>query len=139
MKEAIQLKWTGDMAFEANVDDHRITLDAKPEHGGKDKGPRPKPLMMVALAGCTAMDVASLMKKMRVDIKDFNVIVEGELTEEHPKHYTSMHIIYEFTGDDLPLDKIQRAIELSQDRYCGVSAIYKKVMDLTHEIKLIGT
>jgi len=137
MKEAVQLKWTEDMAFEATVDNHRIMLDAKPEHGGKDKGPRPKPLMMVSLAGCTAMDVVSLMKKMRVDIKDFNVTVEGELTEEHPKHFTSMHIIYEFTGDNLPLDKIQRAIELSQDRYCGVSAVYRKVMDLTYEIKLL--
>jgi putative redox protein len=93
--------------------------------------------MMVALAGCTAMDVVSLMQKMRVEIKDFNVTVEGTLTEEHPKHFTAMHIIYEFTGENLPLDKIERAIELSQDKYCGVSAVYKKVMDLTHEIRLL--
>ena len=137
MKEAIQLKWTGDMAFEARVDEHRIILDAKAEHGGKNQGPRPKPLMMVALAGCTAMDVASLLKKMRVEVEDFNTIVEGELTEEHPKHYTSMHIIYEFKGKDLPMDKLQRAVELSQDKYCGVSAVYRKVMDLTYEIRIV--
>jgi putative redox protein len=136
MKEAVQLKWTEDMTFEAHVDDHRIMMDAKPEHGGKNRGPRPKPLMMVSLAGCTAMDVVSLLKKMRVEIKDFNVTVEGELTEEHPKHFTSMHIIYEFTGEDLPIDKIERAVGLSQEKYCGVSAVYRKVMKLTHEIRL---
>ncbi|MBN2480120.1 MAG: OsmC family protein [Bacteroidales bacterium] len=137
MKEAVQLKWSGDMAFEAEVDNHGIILDAKPEHGGKDQGPPPKPLMMVSLAGCTAMDVISILYKMRVELEDFNVTVEGELTEEHPKHYTSMHIIYGFKGKDLPRDKLQRAIELSQDKYCGVSALYRKVMDLTYEIKIL--
>lgn len=137
MKEAIQVKWSGDMAFEARVDGHGFMLDAKPEHGGKNQGPRPKQLMLVALAGCTAMDVMSILNKMRVEPEDLHVEVEGELTEEHPKHFTSMHITFEFKGKDLPLDKLKRAIELSRDKYCGVSAIYKKVMDLTYEIKII--
>ena len=137
MKEAIQMKWTGGMAFEADVDNYTIMLDAKPEHGGKVRGPRPKPLMMVALAGCTGMDVISLLNKMRIEVEDFNIVVEGELTEEHPKHYTSMHIIYEFKGKDLPPDKLKKAIELSQDKYCGVSAVYKRVLNLTYEIKLL--
>ncbi|MBN1159443.1 MAG: OsmC family protein, partial [Bacteroidales bacterium] len=110
MKEAVQLKWSGNMAFKADIDGCSIMLDALPEHGGQNQGPRPKPLMMVALAGCTAMDVVSVLTKMRVELEDFNVSVQGELTEEHPKHYTSMHIIYEFKGKDLPHDKLQRAI-----------------------------
>lgn len=137
MKEEIQVKWAGDVAFEANVDDHKIMMDAKTEHGGKNKGTRPKPLMMVALAGCTGMDVVSILNKMRVEIEDFNITVTGELTEEHPKYYTSMHIIYEFKGKDLPHDKLMRAIELSQERYCGVSAVYRKAMNLTFEIKIV--
>ena len=137
MKEAIQVKWSGDMAFDASVDGHSIMLDAKAEHGGQNKGPRPKQLMLVALAGCTAMDVVSILKKMRIEPEDFNITVEGELTEEHPKHFTAMHIIYEFKGEGLPPDKLQRAIELSQDKYCGVSAVYKKVLDLTYEIKTV--
>ncbi len=136
MKEEIQVKWAGDIAFEANVDDHQIMLDAKAKHGGKDKGPRPKTLMMVALAGCTAMDVVSILNKMRVELEDFNVKVTGELTEEHPKYYTAMHMIYEFKGEDLPYDKLQRAIELSQERYCGVSVVYRQTMSLTYEIKI---
>ena len=137
MKEAVQVKWAGNMAFEADVDNYRIMLDAKPEQGGLDKGPRPKPLMMVALAGCTAMDVVSILKKMQIELDYFNTIVEGDLTEEHPKHYTAMHIIYEFRGKDLPYNRLQRAIELSQDKYCGVSAVYKKILSLTYEIKIL--
>ena len=137
MRESISLKWMDNLAFEVNVDGHKITIDAKTEVGGTDKGPSPKPLMMVALAGCTGIDVASLLKKMRVEFEEFNVKVEGDITEEHPKHFSGMHIIYEFAGKDLPVDKIKKAIELSQDKYCGVSATYKKTMDLSYEIKII--
>ena len=137
MRESISLKWMDNLAFEVNVDGHKITIDAKTEVGGTDKGPPPKPLMMVALAGCTGIDVASLLKKMRVEFEEFNVKVEGDITEEHPKHFSGMHIIYEFAGKNLPVDKIKKAIELSQDKYCGVSATYKKTMDLSYEIKII--
>ena len=125
------------LAFEAAIDGHKIIIDAKPEVGGTDKGPRPKPFMMVALAGCTGIDVASLLKKMRIDVDEFNVKVEGDITEEHPKHFTGMHIIYEFKGKDLPPDKLERAVELSQNRYCGVTESYRKAMKLTYEIKII--
>jgi putative redox protein len=137
MKDTVNLKWMSDLAFEAAIDGHKLIIDAKPEVGGTDKGPPPKPLMMVALAGCTGIDVASLLKKMRIDFDEFNVKVEGDITEEHPKHFTGMHIIYEFRGKDLPMDKLKRAIELSQDRYCGVSESYRKAMKLTYEIKII--
>jgi len=137
MKEAIQVKWSGNMAFEASVDGHAIMLDSKEEHGGQNKGPRPKPLMMVALAGCTSMDVISILRKMQVEPDYFNIIVEGELTEEHPKQYTSMHIVYEFKGKNLPPEKLKRAVELSQEKYCGVSATLKKVLDLTYEIRIL--
>lgn len=136
MKDSVNLKWTDNLAFEASVDGHKMIVDAKPEVGGTDKGPRPKPLMMVALAGCTGIDVASLLKKMRIDVEQFNVKVEGEITEEHPKHFTGMHIIFEFKGRDLPMDKLERAVELSQNKYCGVSESYRKAMKLTYEIRI---
>ena len=136
MKDSIDVNWTGDLSFETEVNGHRIVMDARPDAGGKDKGPRPKPLMMVALAGCTGMDVASLLKKMRIEVESFSVRVEGELTETHPKQFISMHVIYSFKGKDLPMDKLKRAVELSQDNYCGVSATYKKAMKLSYEIKV---
>jgi len=137
MKDSVIVNWEKGMAFEANVDGFKIKLDAKDDHGGKKAGPTPKPLMMVALAGCTGMDVVSILEKMRVELKDFSIKIDGELTEEHPKHFTKMHIIYEFTGEDLPYDKLKKAIDLSQERYCGVVASYRKAFEISYEIKLI--
>ena len=136
-KEIITTKWLENMAFEADVKGHKIMLDAESHVGGENRGVPPKPLMLVALGGCTAMDVISILKKMRVDVDKFNVKVEGELTEEHPKHFSKIHVTYEFTGKNLPMDKLQKAINLSEDRYCGVSAVYKKVMELTSEIRIV--
>jgi len=93
------------MAFEAEVNGHKIIIDAGQHVGGENRGPRPKSFMLVALGGCTAMDVISILKKMRVEVESFNVKVDGELTEEHPKHFYKMHIIYEFTGKNLAMDK----------------------------------
>jgi Predicted redox protein, regulator of disulfide bond formation len=133
----ITADWLDGMAFEAEVSGHKIIMDAEPEVGGKDRGPRPKPLMLVSLAGCTGMDVISILQKMRVPVEKFRLTVQGDLTSEHPRQFYRMHIIYEFTGKDLPLDKLTKAVELSQERYCGVSATYKKALELTYEIKVI--
>ena len=137
MKDALEVNWKKGMAFEAAVNGHKLIMDASAEGGGGNTGPRPKPLMMASLAGCTGMDVVSILQKMRVVPEDFSITVEGELTEEHPKHYTRMHIIYRFKGKDLPMDKLQKAIDLSQERYCGVMASYRKAMELSYEIQLI--
>lgn len=131
------LSWKGDMEFETELSGHKLTIDAGPEVGGHNKGPRPKVLMLTALAGCTGMDVISILKKMKIEPKEFNVRVDGTLSEEHPKYYHKMHIIYEFKGDNLPEDKLKKAIELSQDKYCGVSALYKKAAELTYEIRML--
>ncbi|HBX50245.1 MAG: osmotically inducible protein C [Bacteroidetes bacterium RIFOXYA12_FULL_35_11] len=135
MKTTMKVSWKGKMAFETKIGKHSFLMDAAEENGGENKGPRPKPLMMAALAGCTGMDVVSILKKMRVEIDSFDLQIEGELTEEHPKHYKAMHLVYIFKGKDLPLDKLEKAVSLSQDQYCGVSASYKKAMQVTYEIK----
>jgi len=137
MKNSINAKWKGNMAFEAEVAGHKIMLDADENFGGQNSGARPKQLMMVALAGCTGMDVVSILKKMKIEFDDLNIRVEGDLTEEHPKHYEKMKVIYEFTGKDLPLDKIQKAVTLSEEKYCGVRASYIKAMEVSSEIIII--
>lgn len=134
MKESINVNWSGGMSFSSEIDGHKINIDAKPEVGGQNKGPRPKPLMMLALGGCTGMDVISILAKMRVKVDDFNIKIDGELTEEHPKHFSKMHITYEFWGKDLLMEKLEKAVGLSQERYCGVSENYRKSFELTHEI-----
>lgn len=136
--EIVSTKWLENMAFESEINGHKIIIDAKEEVGGQDRGPRPKPLMLAALGGCTSMDVISILKKMRVELKSLNVIIEGELSEEHPKRYTKMHVIYEVEGEDLPMDKIEKAVSLSEEKYCGVSAVYREVMEITSEIRIKG-
>ena len=136
--EVVSTKWLENMAFESEINGHKFIIDAKEEVGGQDRGPRPKPLMLAALGGCTSMDVVSILKKMRVELKSLNVNVEGELSEEHPKRFTKMHVIYEMEGDNLPMEKLKKAVSLSEDRYCGVSAVYKEVMEITSEIRIKG-
>jgi len=135
-KDNLELKWIDKMGFETEMNGHKIMIDSKPGVGGEDRGPQPKPFMLLALGGCTAMDVRSILTKMRVELNNFSVSVDGELTEEHPKHYYKMHVTYEFWGKELPLDKIKKAVNLSEERYCGVSAVYTKAMELTSEIIL---
>ena len=134
--EVVSTRWLENMSFESEINGHKLVVDAKEEVGGQDKGPRPKPLMLAALGGCTSMDVISILKKMRVELKSLNVIVEGELTEEHPKHFTKMHVIYEVEGDKLPMENIQKAVTLSEEKYCGVSIVYRQVMEITSEIRI---
>ena len=133
-EDVVNIEWAGDMAFEAEVNDFKIMIDAVPEVGGQNRGPRPKPLTLVSLGGCTGMDVISILTKMRVKPDYFNVEVKGELTEEHPKYFHTIKIRYIFRGKDLPMDKLEKAVTLSQDRYCGVSEMLRKSSKLIHEI-----
>jgi putative redox protein len=133
-KTTINLSWKEKMTFDAEVNGHIIPLDADAAVGGEDRGPRPKPLTLVSLGGCTGMDVISILNKMRVEPEDFSVNVSGELTDEHPKYFNKIHIVYTFKGEDLPMDKLEKAISLSQDRYCGVTAMLNKAAEITHEI-----
>lgn len=136
MKEKVDVKWQDGMAFEASLHENtqKIVIDAVPAVGGRDLGPRPKTLLLVSLGGCTAMDVISILKKMRVEPDYFNVEVEGELTEEHPKYFHTITVNYIFRGKDLPMDKIKKAVSLSEERYCGVSEMLRKSSKLSSNI-----
>ena len=134
MKNKVSINYTEDMAFEATVNNHKIIIDADESVGGNDRGPRPKALTLVSLGGCTGMDVVSILKKMRVDFEKLDIDVEAELTEEHPKYYHKIKIIYKFKGNDLPMDKLEKAVTLSQDRYCGVTAMLSKAAEIGYEI-----
>lgn len=136
MKDTINVRWAGDMAFEAGVSGHTVLMDAREDVGGHDRGPRPKALMMASLGGCTGMDVISILKKMKVEPESLDIRIEASLTDEHPKKYTAMHVIYEFRGD-LPEDKLKRAVELSQEKYCGVSATLRESLPVTWEVRIL--
>jgi len=136
-KVTVNTEWKGNMKFESDVFGHKVTVDADESVGGEDSGPRPKPLLLVALAGCTGMDVVSILKKMQVPFEGLNIMVEANQTEEHPKHYDAMTVIYEFKGKNLPLEKLKKAVELSEERYCGVNAMFKKAVNMSFEIRMV--
>lgn len=124
------------MAFEAEIDGHTIVMDATEKVGGQNLGPTPKPLLMASLGGCTAMDVISLAKKMRQEVESFEIEMEADLTEEHPMRYTDIKMIYKFKGNNLNREKLEKAVSLSQNRYCGVSATLDSV-NLTFEVVIL--
>ena len=136
-KHIVKTEWKGDIAFETEINGHKVMMDAPVEAGGTNLGPSPKKLMLAALSGCTGMDVVSILKKMRVDVEKLNVEVQGDVTDENPKQYFKMHVIYEFTGKNLPLDKLQKAVGMSEETYCGVGALYRKAIEVTSEIRVI--
>jgi len=137
MKHVVDMAWTDKVAFEGDMDGHKIIVDATEESGGSDLGPRPKKLMLTALAGCTGVDVIMILKKMKVEPEAFNVIIEADVTEEHPKHYSKIKVVYQFKGKDLPYTKLEKAVKLSEEKYCGVTAVYRKAMDMATEIRVI--
>ena len=136
-KHIINTEWKGDLTFESDIDGHKVMMDASAEAGGNNSGSSPKKLMLVALSGCTGMDVVSILKKMRVEIEKCSIEVQGDVSEEHPKRYTKMHVIYKFTGKNLPMDKLQKAVTMSEETYCGVEALYKMAIQVTSEIQVI--
>lgn len=137
MKTEVNVTWSENMKFSTTLGNHTIVLDASEDSGGEDLGPRPKALMMVALGGCTGMDVISILKKMKVDVKYFNVKIEGLMNDEHPKKFNEMNVIYEFKGNNLELEKLEKAVNLSRDKYCGVNANYKDAMKMSYEIQIL--
>jgi putative redox protein len=135
MRNEVNCLWTGDMAFDAEVGGHTVRMDAGEADGGRDGGARPKPLVLAALGGCTGMDVVSLLRKMRQPLTWFNVKVEADGADEHPKRYTKFKVVYQFKASDgLDDGKVRKAVELSQDGYCGVSATLRPAGPVDWEI-----
>lgn len=134
MTHKITSDWKGEMAYEVETVGGKLQLDATAGEDGNAKGMTPKYLMLVSLAGCTSMDVTSLLEKMRAQVEDFKVEVEGELTEEHPKYYHTVTLKYIFKGEDLQKDKIEKAVKLSIDKYCGVYEMFRKFADISYDI-----
>lgn len=136
-QEELELSWIPEIGFETDFQGHHLVIDAEEKFGGQNRGVRPKPLVLLSLAGCTGMDVVSLLKKMRVPFEDFKVMVTGKLTGEHPKYYYKIHLTYLIWGNDLDHAKVEKAVNLSQDRYCGVTYMLKNAAEITYEIKYL--
>ncbi len=116
---------------------HWITMDGPEDFGGSNAGISPKELLLVSLAGCTASDVVSILQKKRVKLDDFEINISAEMTEEHPKVFTKIDLEYVFYGVSIAEKDVERAIDLSQTTYCGVTAMLKKAMEINHTYKIV--
>jgi putative redox protein len=135
-KHAI-LKQIDGVSFAAKGDtNHWITMDGPATVGGNDAASRPKELVLFALAGCTASDVVSILKKKRVALQDFRMNLSGTEADEHPKVFTDIHVEYVFVGDDIDPADVERAIELSTSKYCSVSAMLTPKVKITHSYRI---
>ncbi|MFD2542992.1 OsmC family protein [Lacinutrix gracilariae] len=127
MSDKITTNWKGNMVFESdNPRWDSIMMDASEEFGGTNSGMAPKAMMLSSLAGCSGLDVVSVLEKMKASVEGFYMTVEGELTDEHPKYYHTVTVEYHFTGKDLNESKIKKAVDLSVEKYCGVMEMFRK-------------
>lgn len=132
-----KLTWTEDLTFEGETPEGlKITMDASPEFGGKGRGPRPAELLLLGLGGCTGMDVVSILKKKRAQIESVEIEIEAERSKEHPKVFTEINVEFVIGGKNLKGDDIDRAIELSAEKYCVVGAMIKQSCSINYSWRM---
>jgi len=132
--------YKGKMQFETDSPTgYKTFINTGPENGGDNDGLGPKAMMLSSLAGCTGLDIIHVLKKMRVEVPEFEMVVEGTLTEEHPKTYHTVTLDYRFFGNDLNEEKIKKAVKLSEEQYCGVMEMFRKFCDLKVGVHFIPT
>ena len=138
MEHHVITKWAGALAFDSHIHNHVVRIDG--EHTPEtDTGPGPKSLLLSSLTGCTAIDVAMILNKMRIKYDALEVEAIAPLTEEHPKVYTEIRLIYRVSGTELSAERVNRAVDLSMNNYCGVTAMLRAHCPVTHEVELIDS
>jgi putative redox protein len=140
MTKEIVLKQVDGITFVAKGNsNHWVVMDGPPDFGGSLAGSAPKELLLMALAGCTASDVVPILKKKRVPLQGFEINVKGKERDEHPKIFTEIHVEYVFYGDGINPADVERAIELSETKYCSVSAILRASAPITTSYRIEST
>ncbi|HEV2357783.1 MAG TPA: OsmC family protein [bacterium] len=131
------MHWAGGMRFDGTAESGgKVALDARPEHGGTGQGPSPMETLLLALAGCTGMDVVSILGKMRAPLAGLEIHVSGDRAEAHPRVFTRIRLEYVLSGAGLETDQVRRAVDLSQEKYCSVSAMLRQSAELTYSWRI---
>lgn len=125
--------WKHDHAFESRLEDNVFSID-----GNRKEGPNPKSLLLSAIAGCSGIDVVDILEKMRVTFSDFSIDVEAEQTTEHPKVFLDIYITYKVRTAAENEDKVRKAIDLSLDKYCGVTAMLRKNSPIHYKLEILN-
>lgn len=131
---SINSRFAGGMAFSSDINGHTLVTDSTADDGGHDSGPSPKRMMLASLSGCTGIDIVSILNKMKVSFKDFSISVDARLTETYPKIYDQVTLTYSIALAEADRPKMEKAIHLSQEKYCGVFAMFSKFAEMRTEI-----
>lgn len=133
----VQLKWDGEMRFIAeNEKGVKVTMDTGTAYGGSGKYPTPMDLLAISLGGCMGIDIASILKKMRVDLKRFEIDVQTKRRSQDPTYYEAINVIFTLSGDGLTEEKARRAADLSNEKYCSVGVMLRDKAKISYEVKV---
>jgi len=135
----VTVRYEGGLSFVAHgPSGHAMRMDAAREAGGDDAAPRPMEMLLAALGGCSGIDIALILKKMRIEYDGFDVRLHGERADEHPRIYKSIDVEYVFRGKDLPgkRDRLEQAARLSFEKYCSVAGMLNKAADMTFRVTI---
>ncbi|WP_019894839.1 OsmC family protein [Hydrogenovibrio halophilus] len=130
----MKVTWQKNMRFCGHTDSgHEVVMDAAPEVGGENKGPRPMEMVLLGLGGCTSIDVMMMLQKSKQAVTDCEVELTSERAETIPKVFTRIHVRFHVYGEDLNEKKVARAVNLSAEKYCSVSKMLENSVELTHD------
>ncbi len=115
---------------------HTVTMDGSPDVGGRNLGVRPMEMVLIGMGGCTAIDVVSMLRKQRQDVRDVVVELAAHRADDHPKVFTRVKVIYRVRGKGLNRALVERAVSLSDEKYCSATAMVRRSADVTHEVVL---
>ncbi|QBZ82261.1 peroxiredoxin [Hydrogenovibrio crunogenus] len=133
------IKWQGGMAFEGTTESgHSVLMDAAPEVGGENKGARPMEMVLLGLGGCTSIDVIMMLQKSKQAVDDCQVEITAERSDSIPKVFTKIHVHFKITGQDLNLKKVERAVNLSAEKYCSVSKMLEHSVEMSHDFEIVA-
>ncbi len=132
------VKWQGKMAFEATTEGgHSVLMDASPEVGGEDRGPRPMEMVLMGLGGCTGIDVVLMLQKSKQAVTDCQIEISAERSDAVPKIYSKIHVHFKVFGKELNEKKVKRAVDLSAEKYCSVSKMLEATVTMSHDYEVI--
>ena len=133
-----RVTWLEDMTYVAqSPSGHAVVMDGPPELGGHNLGPRPMEMLLMGMGGCTAIDVVNILRKSRQDLRGCEVQIESDRAKSDPKVFTTLHVHFILTGKSLSARHIERAIQLSAEKYCSASIMLGKTAEITHDFEIV--
>jgi len=133
-----RVKWLDNMSFVGESGSgHSVVMDGPPEFGGRNLGVRPMEMLLLGLGGCASFDVVSMLKKSKQELIDCEVEISAERAPSEPKVFTKIHLHFILSGPNLSAKRVERAIELSAEKYCSASIMLAKTADITHDFEIL--